>query len=173
MKVLALNSSPRGEGQSQTEFLLNYLVQGMQEAGAAVEVIALRKKKINYCTGCFTCWTKTPGICIHQDDMTNELFPKWLAADLVVYATPLYQYTVNAQMKTFIERTLPVLQPFSSRTMSKPGIPTEANLPRQSCSLWPVFLKGPFLINSLPGCGSISAETIFWLPNYIVRPLRP
>jgi multimeric flavodoxin WrbA len=112
MKVLALNSSPRGEGQSQTEFLLNYLVQGMQEAGAKVEIIALRKKKINYCIGCFTCWTKTPGICIHQDDMTKELFPKWLASDLVVYATPLYQYTVNAQMKAFIERTLPALQPF-------------------------------------------------------------
>jgi multimeric flavodoxin WrbA len=112
MKVLALNSSPRGGGQSQTEFLLGHLVQGMQEAGAAVEVIELRKKKINYCLGCFTCWTKTPGVCIHQDDMTKELFPKWLAADLVVYATPLYQYTVNALMKTFIERTLPVLQPF-------------------------------------------------------------
>jgi multimeric flavodoxin WrbA len=112
MKVLALNSSPRGEGQSQTEFLLNHLVQGMQEAGAEVEVIELRKKKINYCAGCFTCWTKTPGICIHQDDMTKELFPKWLNADVVIYATPLYHYTVNAQMKAFIERTLPVLEPF-------------------------------------------------------------
>ena len=60
MKVLALNSSPRGGGQSKTEFLLNHLVQGMEEAGAEVEVVALRKKKINYCAGCFTCWTKTP-----------------------------------------------------------------------------------------------------------------
>jgi multimeric flavodoxin WrbA len=112
MKVLALNASPRGGGQSKTEFLLNHLVQGMEEAGAEVEVVELRKKKINYCSGCFTCWTKTPGICIHQDDMTKELFPKWLAVDLVVYATPLYHYTVNAAMKAFIERTLPVLKPF-------------------------------------------------------------
>jgi FMN-dependent NADH-azoreductase len=112
MKVLALNSSPRGEGQSQTEFLLKCLVEGMQEAGAEVEAVALRKKSIKYCIGCFTCWTKTPGVCIHQDDMTKELFPKWLAADVVVYATPLYHYTVNAQMKAFIERTLPALQPF-------------------------------------------------------------
>jgi hypothetical protein len=44
--------------------------------------------------------------------MTRELFPKWLAADLVVYATPLYHFTVNAALKAFIERTLPVLQPF-------------------------------------------------------------
>jgi len=112
MNVLALNASPRGGGQSKTEFLLNHLVQGMQEAGADVEVVALRNKKIKYCVGCFTCWTKTPGVCIHQDDMTNELFPKWLAADLVVYAFPLYHYTVSAAMKTFIERTLPVALPF-------------------------------------------------------------
>ncbi len=112
MKVLAVNSSPRGEGQSKTALLLNHLVQGMGEAGAEVEVIELRKKTIRYCAGCFTCWTKTPGLCIHQDDMSRELFPKWLASDLVVYASPLYHYTINAAMKAFIERTLPVLQPF-------------------------------------------------------------
>ena len=112
MKVLALNSSPRGGGQSKTEWMLDQLVTGMQAAGAEVEKIDLRKKKINYCIGCFTCWTKTPGQCLHKDDMTQELFPKYIAADLVVYATPLYHFTLNAEMKAFIERTLPMLQPY-------------------------------------------------------------
>jgi multimeric flavodoxin WrbA len=44
--------------------------------------------------------------------MTNELFPKWQAADLVVYATPLYYHTINAAMSRFWERTLPMLLPF-------------------------------------------------------------
>ena len=112
MKVLAINSSPRGHDQSRTHLILSHLVSGMREAGAEVEVVELRKKKVNYCIGCFTCWTKTPGICLHKDDMTNELFPKLLESDLVVYATPLYHYTVNASLKTFIERTLPILEPF-------------------------------------------------------------
>jgi multimeric flavodoxin WrbA len=112
MKILAINSSPRTGDQSKTELMLDHLVEGMQEAGADVEVVNLREKKIRYCIGCFTCWTKTPGLCIHKDDMTKELFPKWLNSDLVVYATPLYHYTVNAEMKAFIERTLPVLEPF-------------------------------------------------------------
>ena len=112
MKILSINSSPRTGGESKTELMLNYLVEGMQEAGAEVEVVNLREKKIKHCIGCFTCWTKTPGNCIHKDDMTKELFPKWLKSDLVVYATPLYHYTVNAEMKAFIERTLPVLEPF-------------------------------------------------------------
>ena len=112
MKVLAINSSPRPEGQSKTELMLNSLVGGMRQAGADVEVVHLRKKKVNNCIGCFTCWTKTPGVCLHKDDMTGELFPKWAGADLVIYASPLYHFTVNAEMKAFVERTLPALEPF-------------------------------------------------------------
>lgn len=112
MKVLALNSSSRTGDVSKTEIILEDLLQGMREAGAEVEVVELRKKKIRYCIGCFTCWTKTPGVCIHKDDMTGEIFPKYRDSDLVVLATPLFHFTVNAIMKTFIERTLPIALPF-------------------------------------------------------------
>ncbi len=82
MKVLAINSSPRSGGQSKTELMLNHLAEGMQEAGANVEVVNLREKKIKNCIGCYTCWTKTPGKCVHKDDMAKELFPKWLESDM-------------------------------------------------------------------------------------------
>jgi multimeric flavodoxin WrbA len=91
VKGLALNSSPRAGVQSKTELMLNHLVQGMREAGAEVEAVDLHEKKIEYCIGCYTCWTKTPGRCLHKDDMSTELFPKWLDADMAVYATPLFQ----------------------------------------------------------------------------------
>lgn len=112
MKVMALNSSPRGDGQSKTGIMLESLVEGMREAGADVESISLRDKTIKPCAGCFSCWIRTPGTCIHQDDMSRDLFPRWLEADLVVYASPLYHYTINSVMKQFIERTLPMLEPF-------------------------------------------------------------
>ena len=112
MKVLALNSGPRSDRESYTALMLNYLVEGMREAGADVEVINLREKKIRNCIGCFTCWTKTPGKCLHKDDMTGELFPKYLSCDLVIYASPLYFHTVNATMAAFMERTLPAAMPF-------------------------------------------------------------
>ena len=44
--------------------------------------------------------------------MSREIFPKWLASDLVIYATPLYYHTINASMSTFMERTLPAIMPF-------------------------------------------------------------
>jgi multimeric flavodoxin WrbA/putative sterol carrier protein len=112
MKVLALNSSARVGKGSITELMLDHLVQGMREAGAEVEVVNLEDKKIKTCIGCFTCWTKTPGVCVLQDDMTKELFPKWVESDLCVYGTPLFIHTVNATLKRFLERMLPVLEPF-------------------------------------------------------------
>ena len=112
MKVFAVNSSPRTGTVSKTEIMLDCLVEGMHEQGADVEVVNLHKKKIDYCIGCFTCWTKTPGRCALKDDMATELLPKYLECDLCVLATPLYHYTLNAQMKAFIERTLPIIEPF-------------------------------------------------------------
>lgn len=112
MKVIAINSSPRSEGQSLTELMLGHLVEGMTEAGASAETINLREKKITSCIGCYTCWTKTPGKCVHRDDMSNEIYPKLLEADIAVYATPLYYHTMNGAMSTLRERTLPMVQPF-------------------------------------------------------------
>jgi multimeric flavodoxin WrbA len=130
MKVLALNSSPRGDGQSKTELMLTHLVKGMSEAGAEVEIVDLRKKSVKHCIGCFTCWTKTPGVCIHKDDMTLELFPKWRDSDLVIYATPLYHFTLNAALKAFIERTLPFLEPYLEDHGGETGHPARYKHPK-------------------------------------------
>jgi multimeric flavodoxin WrbA/putative sterol carrier protein len=116
MKVLALNSSLRQDGESRTELMLDHLVKGMRGAGADVEVVNMSDKNVQYCMGCFSCDTITPGKCIIQDDMSQELYPKWMASDLCVYATPLFYWTMNAPMKAFIERTWPVMQPFFVQT---------------------------------------------------------
>jgi multimeric flavodoxin WrbA/putative sterol carrier protein len=109
--------------------MLNHLVEGMREAGAEVEVVHLREKKIENCVGCFTCWTKTPGKCFQKDDMTDEIFPKLLASDLVVLATPLYYHFMNGAMRIFIERTLPAAQPFFERSKGKTYHPLRYKVP--------------------------------------------
>jgi multimeric flavodoxin WrbA len=129
MRIFAINSSPRSGGQSKTELMLNHLVKGMQEAGADVDIVNLREKNIKNCIGCFTCWTKTPGKCLHKDDMTKELFPKWLESDMVVYATPLYYHFINSTMSTFLERTLPAIQPFFERDQGKTYHPLRHKVP--------------------------------------------
>ncbi|MBW6410721.1 flavodoxin family protein [Clostridium weizhouense] len=106
MKVLAINGSPRGE-KGNTQVLLKSFLNGCEEAGAETEIVYLKDKNIKHCSGCFTCWTKTPGRCIHKDDM-EELLNKISEADIIVYATPLYYYTVTGLMKDFMDRMLPL-----------------------------------------------------------------
>lgn len=106
MKVLAINGSPRGQ-YGNTEVILKPFLEGCIEAGAEVETIYLKDKNIKHCSGCFTCWTKNPGKCIHKDDM-EQLLHKISQADIMVYATPLYFYTVTGFMKDFMDRMMPL-----------------------------------------------------------------
>ncbi len=111
MEILAINGSPRGK-KSNTDRILQPFLEGAREAGAETETVYLKDKTIKPCLGCFTCWTKTPGVCVHKDDDMPALLEKLRQADVVVYATPLYIFTVTAQMKAFMDRYIPMLQPF-------------------------------------------------------------
>ncbi len=110
MKILAVNGSPRGD-RGNTDSILQTFLEGARKAGAETETVYLKDKKINHCTGCFTCWTKTPGVCIHKDDMP-QLLEKLRRADVLVYATPLYIFTVSGLMKDFMDRIIPILKPY-------------------------------------------------------------
>lgn len=115
MRIIAFNSSPRDNQTSKTELVLQKFLEGARRAGAETETLYLRNYKIKHCLGCFSCWVKTPGRCIQKDDMA-ELLERYLSANLAVLATPLYHYNMNARMKMFIERTLPLVSPlFSDR----------------------------------------------------------
>lgn len=99
-KTLILSSSPRKGGNSDT--LCDEFMRGAVKAGHAVEKIFLGNKTINYCTGCSTCSLHGKP-CPQKDDMA-EILEKMLSADIIIMATPVYFYTMSAQMKTLIDR---------------------------------------------------------------------
>jgi multimeric flavodoxin WrbA len=105
MKILALNGSYRGE-KGQTHAFLKLLFSGAREAGAECEEIALSKYKINRCLGCDTCHTADHYLkCVYSDkDDTAALFAKIAAADLVIYATPVYVFGISSLLKSFLDR---------------------------------------------------------------------
>jgi multimeric flavodoxin WrbA/putative sterol carrier protein len=109
IKILAIQGSPRPK-VSNTELLLHEFLKGAQREGAETETIYLKEKNIHPCLGCYTCWTKTPGVCVFKDDVA-ELLEKVKKCDLLVYATPLYNYNMTALIKAFQERLLPLLDP--------------------------------------------------------------
>ncbi|MDQ0202333.1 flavodoxin family protein [Pectinatus haikarae] len=100
-KVLVLSASPRRGGNS--DILCAQFVRGARDEENEVEKIFLRDKKINYCTACYAC--RDRGKCVHQDDMA-EILEMMIAADVIVMASPVYFYTLDAQMKTLIDRTV-------------------------------------------------------------------
>ena len=99
-RVLILSSSPRRGGNSDT--LCDEFMRGTVEAGNEAEKIFLGDKTVHYCTGCSVCSLhKKP--CPQKDDAAG-IIGKMLTADVIVMATPVYFYTMSAQMKTLIDR---------------------------------------------------------------------
>lgn len=99
-KVLILSGSPRRGGNS--DLLCGEFLRGAEAAGNQVEKIFLRDKKIAPCNACYFC-AKSGGKCAIQDDM-GEILDKMQAADVIVMASPVYFYSIDAQMKALIDR---------------------------------------------------------------------
>jgi hypothetical protein len=110
MNILVINGSPRGEN-GNTKVLTDAFLEGATESGAETEIVYLKDKHIEHCCGEFYCWKNTPGVCKFNDDMP-ELLEKWSSADIIVIASPLYVFTVTTMMKGFMDRLLPLVQPY-------------------------------------------------------------
>ncbi|MDY6796131.1 MAG: flavodoxin family protein [Actinomycetota bacterium] len=108
--VLAFNSSPRKD-EGFTDIVLRRFMAGAEAESVEVETVYLAEKKIADCLGCTYCWFKTPGVCRHKDDVP-ELHEKMQRADVLVYATPLYISSMSGIMKSFLDRIMPMAEPY-------------------------------------------------------------
>lgn len=101
-KVLILSGSPRRGGNS--DILCNQFAKGAKEAGNEVETVRVADKKIAPCRACYYC-RDHGGECVIKDDMA-EVLQKMIDADVIVLASPVYFYSVDAQLKAVIDRTV-------------------------------------------------------------------
>jgi len=107
MKITVLNGSPRKEN---TSAMVDAFVEGAQEAGHEVEVIQVGKMKIAGCMGCEYCHTKGEGQCVQKDDF-EKVLPAYKDCDMVVFASPIYYFTLTAQMEAAIQRVYCIGKP--------------------------------------------------------------
>jgi multimeric flavodoxin WrbA len=98
-RILILKGSPRKRGNSA--LLAEQVAAGAGEAGAVVESFDLHDMDIRPCDGCDFC--QGSGECVINDDM-QLLYPKLREADGIVIASPIYWFTVSAQVKACIDR---------------------------------------------------------------------
>ncbi len=107
MKVMGVCGSPR---RGNSEWMLEQVMREAVLKGAEVETLLLRKMDVRNCRGCLACekgGEERPGVCVTRDDM-NNLYPKLLAADALVLATPVYFEMLSGLLKNFLDRTCPI-----------------------------------------------------------------
>jgi multimeric flavodoxin WrbA len=98
-KILGIMGSPRMNGN--THILVGKILEGAKDNGASAEIIFLKDQDIKECDGCHTCWKGRD--CSKKDDM-NNIYPKIIESDIIVFGTPVYWYGPTALMKAFIDR---------------------------------------------------------------------
>jgi multimeric flavodoxin WrbA len=90
--------------------MLSKLLETAAKGGADAELLLLRKMAVRTCRGCLACeegGKERKCICKIKDDMT-EVYPKLLAADIIVLATPAYFEMLSGLLKNFLDRTCPI-----------------------------------------------------------------
>ena len=102
MKVLALNGSPRKNGNTAT--LLEKVLSPLIEAGWETEIVQIGSQKIQGCRGCLKCAEKKNRRCVFDNDILNGVLEKMLAADAMILGTPCYFTDMSAEMKALVDR---------------------------------------------------------------------
>ena len=118
-KILVLFSSPRKKGNSNT--LANQIIKGAESAGANVESVFLHGMDISPCQACYACQKKDSKGCAIDDEM-QTIYPKLVACDTWVIASPVYWFTMSAQTKLFMDRCFALLayanNPFAGKRIA-------------------------------------------------------
>ena len=107
MKIMVLNGSPR---KVNTAAMVDAFKEGAEAAGHEVEVLQVGKMKIAGCLGCEYCHGKGEGKCVQKDDM-DKVMPAYQEADMVVFASPIYYFTMSAQIQAAIQRVYAIMKP--------------------------------------------------------------
>ena len=102
MKVLAINGSPRKEGN--TALLLRRVMLVLEREGIETELLQLAGSHLRGCKACYGCFSKKDGHCTQRDDVLNDFLDRMVAADGLLLGSPTYFTDVTTEMKALIDR---------------------------------------------------------------------
>ena len=111
MKILILNGSPRKEN---TAAMVEAFREGAAAAGHETEILHVGRMKIAGCLGCEYCHGKGEGQCVQKDDMA-QVVEAYKTADAVVFASPVYYFSMTAQMEAAIQRVYCIGKPLKAK----------------------------------------------------------
>ncbi len=112
MKILILNGSPSTDGN--TVALVNAFKEGTESKGHEVTVLNVAHKNVHGCMSCNYCHNQGNGHCIQKDDM-QEMYPIIQEAEMIVFASPIYYFTMSAQLEAVIQRFYAINHPAKAK----------------------------------------------------------
>ena len=125
MEILVLNGSPHVKGSTMD--MVNAFIKGAEEAGHTVSFFDTAHMNIKGCLGCDYCRDHEKGVCVQKDDM-QKIYPYLEKAEMVVFASPIYYFTMTAQMEAAIQRVFCIGKPAKAKkaalllTSGSPGV---------------------------------------------------
>lgn len=99
--ILVVNSSARNNSNSRV--LTEKVVEKAFENGHTIQTLDVGKETIHHCIGCDVCRKNNDENCIFNDAMTKYR-PLVKEAGIIIFASPIYYFSVSAQLKLFIDR---------------------------------------------------------------------
>jgi len=101
MKILAINGSPRRDGN--TSLLLKEVLRPLEAAGHEAEIFQLGGKQVHGCTACMKCKEEPIQRCHIKNDAINEAISRMLVADAIIIGSPVYFADVTTEVKALID----------------------------------------------------------------------
>ena len=108
MKITFLNDS--GNFKNFEEYI-SIIGNGLDKEKHQYELINITDLNINQCVGCFSCWLKTPGICIYKDDM-EIILETIVKTDILIFSSCVVTGFISSKLKILLDRVIPVLLPY-------------------------------------------------------------
>lgn len=102
MKVLAINGSPRNNGNTAT--LIDMVLTELKKEGIETEFAQLGGQKIHGCTACMKCFETRDNSCAIGNDILNKLVGKMAEADGIIIGSPTYFANISSEVKALIDR---------------------------------------------------------------------
>ena len=104
MKILVINGSYREDGV--TDSAITCAIEELEPGGHEIEQVVLRDTPIEFCLNCRHCMQepgKSPGQCVHDDQMA-AIIQRIESADAYILAAPVNFGSVTAVFQRFMER---------------------------------------------------------------------
>lgn len=102
MKVIAINGSPRKDGN--TYQALSYMAEILKTYDIDTEIINIGAKPIQGCTACSSCFKPDAKGCVFNDDLVNSTAAKLRPAQGFILGSPTYCGGIAGGFKAFLDR---------------------------------------------------------------------